>query len=156
MPAVKDLKSTAACKCSASKLEVRGKLLTRFICHCTICQDLYKAPFSDVSVFWANSVKVIEPDSVSYKRYRLPPAVARGICCSCGTPVLGLMTLAPFIRIALLPSRSLAQAPALPEPSAHIFYHRRVADAADEAPKFSGYWPSEFAVSTRILAGMLR
>lgn len=38
----------------------------------------------------------------------------------------------------------------------HIFYHRRVADAADALPKISGYWASELAVTKAIFRSLSR
>jgi hypothetical protein len=40
--------------------------------------------------------------------------------------------------------------------SAHIFYHRRIADEHDSLPKISGYWRSELAVTKLILASSFR
>jgi hypothetical protein len=131
-------------------------VLTRFVCHCTICQGLYKAPFADVAALWSSDVEVTTPASVGYRRYRLPPAVSRGTCNACGAPVVGRMLLAPFMRVAFVPARNLASADALPAVGSHIFYHRRVSDAADGVPKFSGYWRSTVAVTTRIVAGMMQ
>lgn len=156
MPVAQDFRSFGACPCGASKFEVRGKVLTRFVCHCTICQGLYKAPFADVATQWSGAVEVTTPDSVSYRRYRPPPAVSRGTCDACGAPVVGRMLLAPFMRVALVPTRNLASLDGLPAPGSHIFYHRRVSDAADDVPRFSGYWRSLMAVTTRIVAGMMR
>ena len=48
------------------------------------------------------------------------------------------MLLAPFTRVALVPTRNLASVDGLPAPGSHIVYHRRVSDAADDVPKFSG------------------
>jgi hypothetical protein len=63
------------------------------------------------------------------------------------------MALGPLKMIAFVPSRNFEQRSELPEPSLHIFYHRRIADVTDSLPKVSGYWASEMAVSWLIFGG---
>ena len=156
MQPTRQFSSTGSCPCGTSSFDVGGKLLTRFLCHCAICQDLYKAPYADVTTFWAGAITVNTPESVGYKRYRAPPALQRGTCKKCGAPVVGFMWLAPFTRLAFVPTRNLKVTTDLPTPSAHIFYHRRVADASDKLPKHSGYWRSELAVAGLVLRGAAR
>lgn len=148
--------SAGACSCGQSRFQVAGKPLARFFCHCTICQSIYKAPFADVTALWSGCVDVTTPESVSYRRYRLPPALERGTCATCGEPVVGFMRLAPFVRLAFVPTRNLKAIGALPKAAAHIFYHRRIADALDGLPTYSGYWSSELAVTGMVLKGMPR
>jgi hypothetical protein len=147
--------SGGACPCGAARFRVSGKVLARFVCHCTICQQIYKAPHADVSAFWSRALTIETPASLTYKRYRPPPALQRGTCTQCGAPVAGFLWLAPWVRLAFVPTRNLLDASALQPPSGHIFYHRRVADAPDSLPKYSGYWRSEFAVTT-LLKGAAR
>lgn len=146
----------SSCSCGAASFSVRGKPLGRFYCHCRICQALYEAPFADVTAFWAGSAQLRSDEQVVFKRYRLPPAVERGTCRSCESPVLGFMRLAPFVRLALVPTRNLKPTVGVPEAALHIFYHRRVDAATDSLPKVSGYWRSELAVAKLILAGTVR
>ncbi len=42
---------SCACSCGHSTFAVKGAPLLRFICHCEICQAIYKQPFADVTVF---------------------------------------------------------------------------------------------------------
>jgi hypothetical protein len=65
--------------------------------------------------------------------------------------VVGFLRLATFVRLAFVPTRNFSDQSVLPAPSAHIFYHRRQVDAADELKKISGYWPSELAVTRLVL-----
>jgi hypothetical protein len=58
------------------------------------------------------------------------------------------------VQLAFVPSRNFSKPSALPTPSAHIFYHRRVADAVDDLPKISGYWRSEMAVTKLVMKSM--
>jgi hypothetical protein len=66
------------------------------------------------------------------------------------------MSLGPLKVFAFVPSENFERPSELPEPSLHIFYHRRVADATDTLPKVSGYWPSEMSVSRMIFGGLFR
>ena len=96
-----------------------------------------------------------EKQHIQFKHYRLPPAINRGTCPSCGLPVVGFLRLAPFVRLAFIPATNFPPRADLPRPSAHIFYHRRVKDVRDRLPKISGYWPSELYATKLVVAGML-
>jgi hypothetical protein len=144
------------CPCGAARLRIAGKLLARFVCHCAICQHVYQAPRADVSAFWAGAIVVDTPATVTYRKYRAPPALQRGTCTHCGAPVAGFIRLAPWMRLAFVPSSNLSAMAALPRPGAHVFYHRRVAECAYDIPKHSGYWRSELAVLALVLTGVTR
>jgi hypothetical protein len=146
----------STCSCGAAGFSLHAKALGRFYCHCLICQALYKAPFADVTVFWAGSEYLRSQDRVEFKRYRLPPALQRGTCRSCGSPVLGYLRLAPFVRLLFVPTSNLKPGGGIPESFAHIFYHRRVQEATDSLPKVSGYWHSQLAVTKHIISGAVR
>ena len=75
-----------------------------------------------------------------------------GLRAACGAPVVGFMALGPLKMFAFVRSQNFERPSELPEPSLHIFYHRRVADATDAVPKVSGYWASEMAVSRMAVA----
>jgi hypothetical protein len=149
------LNCQCACPCGRSKFTVGGKPIARLYCHCRICQALYRQPRADVTIWWRQSVALPEDQPIQFKRYRLPPAISRGTCPSCGLPVVGFLRLAPFVQLAFVPAMNFPRRAGLPRPSAHIFYHRRVKDAADRLPKISGYWPSELFVTKLIVANML-
>ena len=146
---------SCACPCGQSTLKVYGRPALRFLCHCLICQSIYKQPYADVTAFWAGAISLPDDHSIQFKRYRPPPALRRGTCASCSAPVVGFLRLAPFVQLAFVPSRNFSVPAELPLPSAHIFYHRRVADSHDTLPTISGYWPSEFAVTKMVLGSML-
>jgi hypothetical protein len=132
---------------------VHGVPLARFLCHCTICQQQYRQPFVDVTVFWAGAVALAPDHRIVFKKYRPPPALQRGTCPSCGSPVVGFLRIAPFLRLGFIASQKFRDRSALPAPGAHIFYHSRVAEQGDDLPKYSGYWPSELAVVKLMLRG---
>lgn len=148
-------KYQCACQCGRSKFTVSGEPLARLYCHCQICQALYRQPRADVTVWWSQRVELPEGQRLQFKHYRLPPAINRGTCPSCGMPVVGFLRLAPFVQVAFVPAMNFPRRTALPRPSAHIFYHRRVKDVRDRLPKISGYWPSELYATKLVLAGML-
>ena len=140
-----------ACSCHQSRFGVNGRPITRLLCHCLICRSVYQQPFADVTVFWAGAIDLPQDHNVQFKHYRLPPALRRGMCPSCGAPVVGFLRLAPLVRLAFVPTRNFPSQAALPAPSVHIFYHRRLEDAADSLPKVSGYWPSQLAVTKLVM-----
>jgi hypothetical protein len=142
---------SCACACGQSTFRVSGVPVWRFLCHCNICQSVYKQAFADVTAFWAGAVLLPEDNSVRFRRHRPPPALRRGTCPSCNAPVVGYLRLAPFVQLAFVPSGNFADATALPPPGAHIFYHRRVGDIPDSLPKISGYWRSELAVTRAVM-----
>ena len=148
------LSQVCACPCGASRFAVAGHAVTRLLCHCIICQSVYRQPHADVTAFWAGAVTLPANHKIQFKKYRSPPALRRGTCRACGAPVISYLRLAPFVQLAFVPSRNFSKPSALPAPSAHIFYHRRVADAVDDLPKISGYWRSEMAVTKLVMKSM--
>ncbi len=128
--------------------------MTRFFCHCTICQTVYGRPFSDVTVSWAKHALIEIPNEVEFKRSRPPPNLNRGLRKACKMPVVGQMTLLPALRLSFVPTHVYQNPEDAPEARMHIFYDKRQGDVTDELPKYSGYVRSELAVSRLILAGM--
>jgi hypothetical protein len=133
---------------------VHGRILGRLLCHCLICQDVYQLPFADVTVLRATSVTIDSDAPIDFRTYRRPPALNRGRCAHCRNPVLGLIA-APGLKLAFIPSAAYPDASPLPRPAFHIFYHRSRADHPDQLRKYSGYLPSQLAVTGLILRGLL-
>lgn len=102
----------------------------RFRCHCTKCQEVYQAPFSDGLVFRRGQVSLIDPGSVKWIKTLRPSPLYRGICASCDRPVLahlyGLLSIVPAHTVHDLE---------LPEVSRDLYYGTRVADLDDGLPK---------------------
>lgn len=144
------------CSCGDTQLEISGAPLIRFICHCEICQAVYKKPFADIIAI--KTSQLVKPISsrIQFQKHRRPPAVNRGICPSCKQPVLANLSLIPFFGISFIPSANFAANANLPAPCMHNFYNRRVADANDNLPKASGYWHSQWALSTKLTTSLLR
>ncbi len=147
---------SCSCPCGQSTFTVSGVAISRFLCHCQICQSIYKQPFADITTFWSGSVSLPEEHSIQFNRYRLPPALRRGTCATCDAPVVGLLSLAPLVQLAFVPSKNFSAPAALPSAGAHIFYHRRVCDVHDSLRKVNGYWPSELAVTKMVMGSLFR
>ncbi|MDC3962743.1 GFA family protein [Polyangium jinanense] len=136
----------ATCECGAAQFEVGAAPAVRFFCHCTICQAYNDKPFADVTVLRAKYVEVNDTSQIAFKKYRPPPNINRGLCKTCGKPAIEFFGFGPA-KLALLPSINFKRKELLPPPAIHIFYHRRLGDAADDLPKYTGYLRSQMAVS---------
>jgi hypothetical protein len=143
-----------ACLCGASRFTVSGNPIGRFFCHCRICQKVYDKPFADATYFWAESIALPEDQPIEFRRYRPPPALNRGTCAKCHSPVVGFLRLVPGLTVGFVPSQNFPRPAELPAPDFHMFYDRRVADVDDSVPKVSGYWASEMRVTRSVLADL--
>lgn len=150
------MRQACSCRCGASRVTVSGDPIGRFFCHCTICQAFYGRPYADVTSFPARAIALTEDSPITFKRLRPPPALDRGACPTCHGPVVGFIAFGPLKMFAFVPSENFERSSELPEPSLHIFYDRRVADATDGLPKVAGYWASETSISRMLLAGWFR
>ena len=142
----------ALCGCGAVQLKVHGAL-TRFFCHCRICQGLNNAPYGEPVFSWRWDVDLEDPAQLTWKRYRWTPVnVNRGTCRTCGTLILEHLALSP---LSIVIAGTWEDPELLPPSQGHVFYETRVGDIEDGLPKRSGYVSSELAVSRWILAGAL-
>jgi hypothetical protein len=137
------------CPCRKAGLVLREPPVARFICHCRICQAVYRAAFADVTVVRRSSLRAGETHNVKFRKYRSPPALSRGTCRDCGSPVLALQALP---RWAYIPAQNYPPAALLPAPAMHIFYDARTTDCSDELPRYHGYLRSEIAVARLVLS----
>ena len=87
------------------------------------------------------------------REYRLPPNFNRGVCRTCGKPVVEVAGAGPF-KVMFIPASNFEIRDRLPPVRVDIFYHRRVQDMHDSLPKYSGYFASEWAVGKLIMAGL--
>ena len=116
---------------------------------------MYRKSFADIVAVRSNQIVTpIEP-TISFAKHRYPPAVNRGVCPSCNNPVVAFLQLVPFFGIAFIPTANFSEGAELPEPILHSFYDRRVDDADDQLPKSNGYWPSQWAFTSRFVAAIL-
>jgi hypothetical protein len=152
----RSVRQTCSCRCGASRLSVTGEPIGRLFCHCPICQAFNKQSYADVTVFPAQSIALASNNAVTFRQYRPPPALDRGACSACGGAVVEFMAFGPLKVLAFVPWQNFERPTELPEPSLHIFYDRRVADATDVLPKASGYWASQASVFRMLLVGWFR
>jgi hypothetical protein len=145
-----------ACLCGASQVVVNARPRARYVCHCTICQAVYRKSYADITALRAEDVTLREGHKIQFKEYRSPPAVSRGTCSSCGCPVVGFLSPVPFVRIAFVPAEIYPDQMVLSPPRMYIFYHRRRTDVSDTIPKYSGEWRSQLAAGLYIMFSMFR
>ena len=139
-----------SCYCGTFSFETRKAPAARFVCHCLFCQDFTGKVSSDVSVLLAHQIEMKGTEGLIHKKYRLPPNLNRTRCAKCGKPAMETMGAGP-LKLVFVPSKSFVEHNLLPPVRLHVFYNRRVADVADDLPKYSHYWPSEFAITKTIL-----
>ncbi len=144
-------KQKLSCQCHCGKVQVSmvKPPMLRFYCHCTICQNLYQRPFSDVTVMWAKDAKLTESKHIEYKRPGL--LLKRGVCIHCKQPIFATMSLFPGLKWVFVPSQRYEDQAKLPNASAHIFYHRSKTDIDDGILKVKGFIKSELVISWLIL-----
>ncbi len=146
------------CRCSCGEVEFPAPAdpLFRMICHCSICQSFNEAPYADVVVFRAKSMQSPPAGKVAFDTYRPPPNVQRGRCVSCEKPALEVLATPLLPNLVMIPRSVFTDPVTLPDPAAHLFYESRVADAADEVPKYTGYWRSQLAFGQCLFAALFQ
>jgi hypothetical protein len=153
MIADQSLPLRGACECGACSLELHSTPKARFRCHCLICQAFNGKPFADVVAVRAKDVVLNNPDNISFKKYRPPPNFNRGVCRTCGKPVVEVAGFGPF-KVLFIPASNFAPMAQLPPVELDIFYHRRAENMPCSLPKYSGYFPSLWAVGKLIMGGL--
>ena len=129
--------------------------ITRFYCHCKICQAVYGKDFGDPTMVWERNVKIEDDSKIKFQKQRsFPISVTCGICRSCEQPVVGYSRFLPFFTIAYLPSYTYQDQTVVPKSVGHIFYESCVQNIDDELPKYKGLVSSQFAVARFILNGI--
>ena len=142
------------CTCGQAQITVHGEPLTRYHCHCVTCQDVFEAPFSDVTVLLASEVALLSEGTVRFSSDGKVPAQERGVCKACGEPVVGFIRGLPFVEFAVVPTRVLpADVPRIPS-QGHILYSERVADVGDGLPTWEHPHDSEAAMIRMVTAAL--
>lgn len=137
------------CECGKTQVAINKPPLLRFHCHCTICQNLYKKPFSDVTVMWSKDASLTQDAYIEYRRPGL--LLKRGVCTQCEQPIFATMTLFPGVKLAFVPANRYDNQQILPKPSAHIFFHRSEVPIDDGIKKTKGFIKSELLISWLIV-----
>lgn len=138
------------CECGTFSFKINKAPRARFVCHCLFCQDFTGEAFSDVSVVLGYQIQMIGTADLIHKKYRLPPNLNRTLCSKCGKPAMESMGVGP-LKLVFVPSKNFVEPNMLLPARMHVFYNRRTTDIADELPKYSHYWPSQFAITKTIL-----
>ena len=112
--------------------------------------EFTREAFSDVSVLMAHQIEMKGTADLIHKKYRLPPNLNRTRCAKCGKPAMETMGAGP-LKMVFVPSKSFVEQKLLPPARLHVFYNRRVVEVADHLPKYSHYWPSQFAIMKTIM-----
>ena len=141
---------SCACPCGTTRFEVNGEPITRFYCHCTICQEQYEAPFVDVTLFKLDDVALPENHNISFGKYKRFGAVERGKCPNCNKPILAKLGEGEK-GFAFIAARNHVDADSLPEPEMHVFYSTRVTDQNDYLPKYKNSITSRYAFIKRMM-----
>ncbi|MBY5346021.1 GFA family protein [Rhizobium leguminosarum] len=142
-----------SCECGACSTEVKAVPKARFRCHCLICQAFNGKPYADVVAVRAKDVTLKGADNISFKKYRSPPNFDRGLCRTCGKPVVEIAGAGPF-KVMFIPAGNFEHEARLPPVRFDMFYHRRVLDMPGSLPRYSGYYPSLLAVGKMIMSGL--
>ena len=146
----------AKCPCGQAQFKIDAMPRTRFFCHCTICQKVYKRDFSDVTVTLAKHVRVSPDAAISFNQYKAPPALDRGICTHCAHPVLGFLKSPGLPRLAFIPTAVLPDRADTPAPERHIHYGTRRRDVDDDLPKTSGELASNLVLLPAIVRVLMK
>ena len=137
------------CPCGTTKFEIHGEPITRFYCHCTICQQQYQAPYVDVTLYKLDEVTLPEDHGLNFKHLKRFMPVDRGFCPSCEKPVMAKVGEGEK-AYAFVSVRNYVDASALPEPEMHVYYGTRVADVDDPLPKYGNFFTSNWAFIKRM------
>ncbi|MDO5769134.1 MAG: GFA family protein [Psychrobacter sp.] len=142
-----------SCPCQSNTYMINRKPIARFICHCTICQEFTGQPFNDVTVLLKSDISDLNLIRTKFRRWKLPPNISRGLCSCCSKPSI---EMALGRNLIMIPTTNYPDAAALPKPTMHIFYNRRVEDRDDDLPKYSGAIHSQAAIMKTLTQGMLK
>ncbi|CAM3959026.1 GFA family protein [Psychrobacter arenosus] len=142
-----------SCSCQTNTFTINNKPVARFICHCTICQEFTGQAYNDVTVLLKPDVSDLNLVRTKFRRWKMPPNVSRGLCTRCNKPSL---ETALGGNLILIPTSNYPDAAALPKPSMHLFYNRRVEDMDDDLPKYNGFAQSQAMIVKALAQGLVK
>lgn len=143
----------ASCSCGANTFSFTHAPIAHFVCHCQMCQQYTGKAFSDVVVFLKQDVTDLNIAQSTFKRFKLPPNIRRGVCNVCAKPSIEFGILD---QLVFVPKANLKDVSQIPPESMHIFYHRRQQDVADDLPKYNGFVLSQTVASKLIIQGVAK
>ncbi|MBO9410457.1 MULTISPECIES: GFA family protein [unclassified Ruegeria] len=139
-----------SCSCGQTQVIVKAAPRVRFRCHCTKCQSVYQAPYADALLLRRGQARLADPSTIKWIHTKSPSPLSRGLCKSCGDPMLAYL----FGALSVVPART-AQQMELPPVDCDIYYGTRVEDQLDDVPKYSGAVSTYLGLTlplTRVLA----
>lgn len=142
-----------SCSCYSNTYTINHAPIARFICHCTICQDYIGKAYNDVTVLLKSDISELEIDKTRFRRWKLPPNISRGLCKYCHKPSI---EMAVGGNLVLVPTDNYPDIDALPQPSMHLFYNRRVEDMDDDLPKYNGFVQSQSMIFKALAKGIFK
>ena len=140
----------SSCECGTCIVDVNIVPSMRFICHCTICQAFTGKSYSDMTIVRAKHVDLTNANQISFRKYRPPPNIDRGLCLKCKKPVVEFGGVGIF-KWAFIPTSNFESQGLLPMPQMHLFYERRLQDSLDNLPKHNGYFSSQLAIGNMLM-----
>lgn len=143
----------ASCSCYSNTFTINNKPIGRFICHCRICQAFTGKAYNDVTVFLKPDISDLNLIKTEFRRWKLPPNIRRGLCTRCYKPSI---EMALGGNLILVPTENHPDVAALPEPSMHLFYNRRVRDMDDDLPKYNGSVQSQAMMVKALAQGLVK
>ena len=150
------MKQVCSCSCGKSTVFIFANPISRFSCHCLNCQSYTGLPISDDCAFLSKSVVVPEVNSIEYSKINSLVSLQRGKCSFCSSPVISIFSIFNFLSFVYIPSKNVPSVINIPSIEAHTFYHRRVSEVYDSAPKYCGYWSSQLNTVRILLWSLLK
>lgn len=141
----------AQCSCGRCQVQVKEPLITRFYCHCSICRQVYKDNFSDVTVQLSANTRCMNQSEVVFKKHKRWLALNRGVCKHCEEPVVATL----FNIFSFIPARNYQEKSRLPDAEARIFYSDTCVSQSQIAAA-AGYWKSQLLVCYIIAKGLFK
>jgi hypothetical protein len=142
------------CTCRPGEFLNLPQPLFRMVCHCQTCQAFFGKPYNDECTFWFGDAAGIALENMEFKAYQsqLSP-IRRGTCLLCGKVTCCLAKVGPIVLFLMVSSDQLRQENC-PKPVSHIYYHRRLANAEDQAQKVSGHFFSQLEIVRAVVASL--
>ena len=140
-----------SCACQSNTYTINNQPVGRFICHCTICQEFTGQAYNDVTVLLKSDVSDLNLIRTKFRRWKLPPNISRGLCTRCHKPSIEMGLAGNLI---LVPTTNYPDVAALPAPTMHLFYNRRVEDMDDDLPKYNGFVQSQAMLIKALAKGL--
>ena len=150
------MNQVCACSCGKSSVIVCAIPISRFACHCLNCQSYTGLPVSDDCAFLSRGVIFPKVNTIEYSKRNSLVSLQRGKCSFCGSPVVSVFNILNVLKFVYIPSKNIPSIINLPKVEAHTFYHRRVSEIYDAAPKYYGYWSSQYNAARILLVALLK